>query len=497
MTKLYKPLPKRMQAAAWLQRSRSLEHERKVLMFADCRDFYPTQLAGLGAIPVWGFGSDVRSLLRPLFIPATEPQRQRGRGRVPAGRNPWHTRRTMNYVELPCQRLEPGKPVPFNIWDGRRNLLMRKGDVVQSVQHQDMLAAHKACVSEVDFKAWQRSYDRLVYRMFREGASMGELARSYMPSKVEDVDYVVGFDVTGGWLDLHEVLGSVLYMGAAARSPLERLDGVQRRATDLVSTDPDACLFTLFQLMPDATLGYCAKHALLSAVLCELTARKLNVPDLLRPVLVRAALTMNIAMARQQDAMARQTHAPTPEQQTLIHEHAQRSVEILRGFGVVDTDWLDLVGAHHAPDDLGGADPNEEIKRILRMADQFIAKVSARATRAALPTRTAVRFLVAKPAGNLLRIGSAMTAAVGFYPPGTYVALANGETAVSVRRGAAANNPLVVSIMTATGLALGQYVARDTQDKAFSVLAPVSAERLKFNISTEKVQRALGKTAGA
>ena len=75
----------------------------------------------------------------------------------------------MNYVELPCHRLEPGKPVPFNIWDGCRNLLIRKGDVVQSVRHQDMLAAHKACVSEVDFKAWQRSYDRLVYRLFRDG----------------------------------------------------------------------------------------------------------------------------------------------------------------------------------------------------------------------------------------------------------------------------------------------------------------------------------------
>jgi hypothetical protein len=52
--------------------------------------------------------------------------------------------------------------------------------------------------------------------------------------------------------------------------------------------------------------------------------------------------------------------------------------------------------------------------------------------------------------------------------------------------------------MNASGLALAQYVARDTQDKAFAVLAPVSAERLKFNVSNEKVQRALGKgQAGA
>lgn len=403
----------------------------------------------------------------------------------------------MNYVELPCHRLEPGKPVPFNIWDARGNLLIRKGDRVLSTQHQDMLEAHRACVTEIDFKAWQRSYDRMVYKLFREGASMDALARSYMPSEILDIDYVVGYDITGGWVDLHEVLTSVLYQGPAARTPLERLGGIERRATDLVNTDADESLFTLFQMMPDRGLGYCAKHALLAAVLCELTARKLQVAELLRPVLFRAALTMNIGMARQQDAMARQTTAPSPEQQRLIQEHPLRSMDILRGFGVVDDDWLDIVASHHAPDDLSGADPNQEVKLILRIADQFIAKVSARATRAALSTRSAVRFMVAQPAGTSLRIGSAMTTAVGFYPPGTYVALANGETAVVARRGETAHAPQVVSIMNASGLALAQYVARDTRDKAFLILAPVSSERLKFNISTDKVHRALGRVPGA
>ena len=102
----------------------------------------------------------------------------------------------MNYVELPCHRLEPGKPVPFNIWDARGNLLIRKGDRVLSTQHQDMLEAHRACVTEIDFKAWQRSYDRMVYKLFREGASMDALARSYMPSEILDIDYVVGYDIT-------------------------------------------------------------------------------------------------------------------------------------------------------------------------------------------------------------------------------------------------------------------------------------------------------------
>jgi HD-GYP domain-containing protein (c-di-GMP phosphodiesterase class II) len=402
----------------------------------------------------------------------------------------------MTYVELPCHRLEPGKPVPFNIWDGRGNLLIRKGDRVLSAQHQEILAAHKACVTEADFKAWQRSYDRMVYKLFREGATMEELARSYMPSEILDVDYVVGYDISGGWLDMHEVLSSVLYQGPAARTPLERLDGIQRRATELVHNAPDDSLFTLFQMMPDRALGYCAKHALLAAALCELTAQKLQVADLVRPVLFRAALTMNIGMARLQDTMARQTAAPSIEQQRLIQEHPQRSAEILRGFGVVDDDWLELVGTHHAADDLSGTDPNQEVKRILRMADQFIAKVSARATRAALPARSAVRFMVTQPAGTSLRIGSAMTTAVGFYPPGTYVALSNGETAVVVRRGETASAPVVVSVLNAAGLALAQYVTRDTRDKTFFILAPVSAERLKFTVSNDKVQRALGRVPG-
>ncbi|MBK9572302.1 MAG: hypothetical protein IPO43_06015 [Rhodoferax sp.] len=55
-----------------------------------------------------------------------------------------------------------------------------------------------------------------------------------------------------------------------------------------------------------------------------------------------------------------------------------------------------------------------------------------------------------------------MATAVSFYPPGTYVALANGEIAVSAQRGAAANTPMVVSAMHADGMPLGHYLLRDT-----------------------------------
>ena len=55
-----------------------------------------------------------------------------------------------------------------------------------------------------------------------------------MPDTILDVDYIVGHDVSGGWLDLQAVLSGILVQGAAAHSPLERLEGVQTRATRLL-----------------------------------------------------------------------------------------------------------------------------------------------------------------------------------------------------------------------------------------------------------------------
>ena len=96
-------------------------------------------------------------------------------------------------------------------------------------------------------------------------------------------------------------------------------------------------------------------------------------------------------------------------------------------------------------------------------------------------------------AQDAARVAGALSAAVGFYPPGTYVSLANGETAVSVRRGSLAHAPMVVSLLRADGLSVMQYIARDTADKAFAVRAAVPAERLKITVNPKNLDAALGR----
>jgi len=401
----------------------------------------------------------------------------------------------MKYTELPLARVASGAPVPVNIWDSKGNLLLRKGQTIASDQHKELLAAHGASVLESDFKAWSRSYDRLINRMLRDGASLEMMARTPMPSIIGDGDFAPGFDILGGWLDVHEVHKALLGQGAAARNALKTIDSVHRRAIGLLDADPDHALFVLMQALPDRAVSYAAKHALLAAVLCELTARKLQLPELMRPVLFQAALMMNVSLARTQDELVRQTEEPTPQQREEIALHPERSVEILRGYGVDDADLLDMVAGHHVIN-LPSAQPrNRECRLVMQVVDRFIARMSARATRAALSAPSAAKSMVASQAQDAARVAAALSATVGFYPPGTYVSLANGETAVAVRRGVLAHAPLVVSLLRADGMSVLQYVARDTSDKAFAVRAALPAQRLKITVNAKSIEAALARMA--
>jgi hypothetical protein len=208
-------------------------------------------------------------------------------------------------------------------------------------------------------------------------------------------------------------------------------------------------------------------------------------------VLFQAALAMNIGMAKEQDTLARQNAEPDARQRQLINNHASLGADILRSFGEVNEDLLDIVTWHHLPEAETGLVRNLDYRRILHAADVFVAKMAARANRVGVSAIGVAKANIILAVGEEARISGAMTTALGFYPPGTYVLLANGERAVVVKRGAAANTPLVVSVVGAQGMALASYTARDTRDKEFSVQSPIRHDTLKLKLSTERITRAI------
>ncbi len=396
----------------------------------------------------------------------------------------------MKYVPIPVALLEVGKPLPVDIWSASGQLLLRKGQPVTSEDHREKLHAHNASSTPADAQAWQRSYERMVHGMLTAGADVQAISKAPMPSEIRASDYVVGEQLNGGWQDLQEVLRGILYQGGLAVSPLERLVGIEKKALHLLQTDPDDSLFCLLQALADTSQGYCASHALLCAVVCHMTAIKLTVPEPQRQALVTAALLMNIGMARDQDSLARQNTPPTDWQRTLIQEHPQKSVAILQSFGIEDVEVLDIVRWHHEPNAAEGMASTATARQVLAMADSFVAKMAARKTRVSLSPVKAVKSMVMGAEGAAQGIASAMAQAAGFYPPGTYVKLANGETALSVQRGERANTPWVIPILDKDGVALAKHICKETTTPATTIASAVTVENVRVTLSVEKVRKA-------
>ncbi|KRH99493.1 HD-GYP domain-containing protein [Curvibacter sp. PAE-UM] len=397
----------------------------------------------------------------------------------------------MKYVPIPIAMLPVGKPLPVNVWNPDGLLLLRKGQPIVSEQHRDKLYAHNASTTEAEAQAWQRSYERMVHTMLMEGVEVDAIARLPMPSAIRERDYMVGEQLNGGWMDLQEVLRGILYQGGLALNPLPRLAALENKARALLLADADDSLFCLFQALADSSLGYCATHALLCACVCELAAQKLGLNPQQRQSLMSAALTMNIGMAREQDVLARQNEAPTPEQRQLIQDHPQLSLKILVWLGIEDVEELDLVRWHHQPDSAEGVPHNLQARRLLSMTDVFVAKMAARRTREALSPLESAKSIYLKTEKEVTAsVGGALTAAVGFYPPGTYVRLVSGETAVAVQRGQRANTPWVIVIVDKNGMPAFNYHCLDTSDPAYAIASPMLFRSGKVAINVERVRRA-------
>jgi len=220
-----------------------------------------------------------------------------------------------------------------------------------------------------------------------------------------------------------------------------------------------------------------------------LSADKLGLPAHTHPTLMRAAMVMNIGMARLQDSLAQQRAQPNEAQRHDIDAHAELGVRILQTVGEQRQPVLDLVHWHHLPDasDLQGH--SLTMLQLLHLSDVLMAKMAPRKVRAALLPLTATKSMVMQSTETTAGLRRAIASALGFYPPGSYVALANGETAVVISRGARANTPHVAAITNASGLALGKYLYRDTSHAGQAVKSPLEPQTVHVTVNPQKVRQ--------
>lgn len=247
---------------------------------------------------------------------------------------------------------------------------------------------------------------------------------------------------------------------------LEVLQGVAGRMRALAQVDLDRVLYLLVQDAQRGSEAYSSRHALFCALVAWLCSGEMGWPQNERDSLVSAALTMNLSMTEMQNDLAFRDRTLTVEQRRVVQTHAARSAEALHEAGIDDALWIEVVARHHEEPDpllaMAELPPPQRVAALLRRVDVFTAKISARKVRAGMPATLAAQEACLGPNGQPDALGAALLKTLGLYPPGSYVKLANGELAVVKRRGAKANEPLVLSLTGRDGRALPVPVARHT-----------------------------------
>lgn len=282
------------------------------------------------------------------------------------------------------------------------------------------------------------------------------------------------------WPPLLAALAETLTALPHGHGAQARLRALHRHAAQVLDAEPDAALYWLILRASHEVTRYSDRHAWLCWWVAREAHARLGGSDAQGEALALAALTMNCTLRPLQDKLAREGSTPSVAEQARIDTHAAAAAHTLAAAGVDDALWLAIVRQHHdeAPDALPlmRLPPDAAAARLLRRIDRFAAALAGRADRAPLSPVLAARLACLGVDGMPDEIGHALTGALGLYPPGSAVRLANNEQGVVIARGLRANLPRVAVLVSADGLELNPPVVRDTADPQYAVRGSLDPE---------------------
>jgi HD-GYP domain-containing protein (c-di-GMP phosphodiesterase class II) len=367
----------------------------------------------------------------------------------------------MRFTQLSVvrHRVTVGSPLPFNVFNNDQTLLLAKGYVVQSAQQLENLFERGTLVDLAE--------------VFR-GADAVRHAPANMLGQL--------------WSDnitrMHRTLSQ-----ARPEAFREALDDAAKPVEALIDRDPDLAILQVMRQEGNLHMQYGLNHAIHTAIVCRLVAKRLEWSEDEANRAFKAALTMNLSMFELQGVLAQQPGRPTDEQMRQIRSHPVRSRAMLEQAGVTDKDWLVGVEQHHETGDrmgypMGIGTPSE-LATLLNRADIYAAKLSPRAGRDPLPADRAGRELFMRDPGNPMT--AALVKEFGVYPPGCYVSLASGETGVVVKRGPTVMAPVVAVLVDRHGVPVVVNVKRDTANPAYAVAGAVPPQQMKVRMAPESL----------
>ncbi len=373
----------------------------------------------------------------------------------------------MQLLKLVQSRVKIGAPLPWSVRTNNGSLLLNRGHIIQDEHQLATLLERGAFVDAEEVQAHAKAM-----------AAQQEVAT---PARQMNL-----FDL---WEKTIRRLEDLL-RGCPMEPDFEqRLEALACDIMELVERDADIGVYLAMRQEKVAYVIYGYAHAVHTALVCILMARRMDWPESQIIRLTKAALTMNASIMGLQGRLAGQDSAIRELQKAEIKDHPAKSVELLKQAGVTDGDWLLAVAQHHERVDgtgypLGLATVSL-MAQALRFADIFMAKISRRATRGPLSAQDAARQVFREDKGG--KLSMAIIKEFGIYPPGDFVKLKSGELGVVIKRSENANTPTVACITDASGKPVASTLRRDTAQPEFAIVGAVADKSLAMRVPPERL----------
>ena len=367
----------------------------------------------------------------------------------------------MQFAQLSTvqHRVRLGAPLPFNVRDADKTLLLARG---QQVESNDQLSALFLRGALVDLAELQTARDEIM-----------KAPRDLLP---------------GLWAKcLSQVSQTLLEPPAETFTAV--LDEAAGPVQALIERDPDLAIFQVLRQGNNANVAYGAQRSLQAAITAFLVAQRLAWDAAMCERLFKVALTMNLSMLELQGTLAKQTVPPSPAQRAELQTHPMRSVRMLELAGVADAAWLQAVLQHHEQEDGHGYPSGTtevcELASLARRADVYTSKLASRSNRDAMAADLAGRQMFMQDPGHPMT--AALVKEFGIYPPGTYVRLHSGASGIVVQRGASISTPIVACLTNARGAALAAPQRLDTADKAYAISGVLGEGSVPVRLPLERL----------
>jgi len=372
------------------------------------------------------------------------------------------------YIPLSKAAIQADQPLLFPVYNQQGTLLAEKGITLTSSQINTLLKSTEIFTLN---KALRSAVTSNKNRQTNEGILK-------LPPPLKRLS------------DIEKMLHGV-YRNPNSSATLSKILTIINRLQNICEKSPDAAIA---KIISDNNDNYAVRHALHTAILCELTATHLDWSLEKKRNLLGAALTMNISLGFMQDQLLDQPQPLSLEQQQIIQNHPTKSVDMLRQIGVQNIHWLDFVSKHHEIIDgsgypYGWHQHNIPLGALLiSLSDVYCAKVSGRNYREPIYANIATRDIFLEKdrteKGTLIEI---FVKILGLFPPGCLVRLKSHELGIVVNRGERIDTPIVKIISENSSDPFERKIKRHTSDINYAVQEIVPGKSLEINIDYDEV----------